>query len=145
VASFRFVTHVDAPQERVFDLWTDLPRMREWVGGVTDVTDISGPVAHAGTTYTTWFGRMASRTTVIAAERPRLFHTRFGNRILKGENRTTIEPEGDGSRLVQEFRTEGLVAAFFARLFAMGSYRGSFQGELNAFVRIVEREAAAAR
>jgi uncharacterized protein YndB with AHSA1/START domain len=145
VASFRFVTHVAAPPERVFDLWTDLPRMREWVGGVTDVTDISGPVARAGTTYTTWFGKMASQTAVIAAERPRLFHTRFGNRILKGENRTTIEPEGDGSRLVQEFRTEGLVSGFFARLFAMGSYRGSFQGELNAFVRIVEREAAAAR
>ena len=32
--------------ERVFALWTDLQRMGEWVGGVTSVTDISGPVRH---------------------------------------------------------------------------------------------------
>jgi len=146
VATFRLATHVEAPPERVFDLWTDLSRMREWVGGVTDVTDVSGPVDAAGTSYTTWFGRMASHTTVVAAERPTLFHTRFGNRILRGENRTTLAADGHGgTRMVQEFRTEGLVSAIFARIFSIGSYKGSFRGELNDFVRIVEREVAASR
>jgi hypothetical protein len=34
----------------------------------------------------------------------------------------------------------GLFSAIFARLFATGSYAGSFRGELEAFRRIVERE-----
>jgi uncharacterized protein YndB with AHSA1/START domain len=28
----------------VFRLWTDLDRMKEWVGGVTKVTDVTGPI-----------------------------------------------------------------------------------------------------
>jgi uncharacterized protein YndB with AHSA1/START domain len=136
-------TTIAAPPELVFELWTDLELMKQWVGGVTKITDVSGSVDRAGTTYTTWFGSMASRTEVLEAERPRLFHTRFGNRLLKGENRTVIEPEDGGTRLTQEFRTTGLVAAIFARIFAAGSYKGSFQGELNEFARIAEREAAA--
>jgi hypothetical protein len=39
--------------------------------------------------------------------------------------------------------TEGLVAAIFGRIFAMGSYRGSFRGELDTFVRLAEAEARA--
>ena len=65
VSRYEFRVFVAAPAERVFDLWTDLDRMREWVGGVTKVTDVSGPVDQAGTTYSVCFGRMASRTTVL--------------------------------------------------------------------------------
>jgi len=143
VATFRLSTHVAAPPERVFDLWTNLDRMAEWVGGVTKVTDLSGPIDRAGTTYTTWFGSIASRTTVVDAERPRRFRTRFGNRILAGESWAAFEPDGrGGTNLVQELHTEGIVAAIFGRIFATGSYKGSFRGELNEFVRIAERDAA---
>ena len=140
---YRFSVPIAAPPELVFALWTDLDRMREWVGGVTGVSDLTGPVDQAGTTYTTWFGRMPSRTKVVEAERPRLFHTRFASRGLRGENLTLIEPEGDGSRLTEEFRVAGFLSGILARLFAIGSYKGSFRGELNEFVRIAEREAAA--
>lgn len=37
-------------------------------------------------------------------------------------------------------QTRGLVSAIFGRLFASGSYGGSFQGELEAFARLAERE-----
>ncbi|HEX8025308.1 MAG TPA: SRPBCC family protein [Candidatus Limnocylindrales bacterium] len=144
MATFRLATHVAAPLEQVFALWTNLDRMREWIGGVTGVTDVSGPFDQAGTTYTTWFGKMSSRTTVVQAERPHLFHTRYRNRILSGESLATFEADGHGgTRLTEEFRTEGLVAWVFARIFATGSYKGSFRGELNEFVRIAEREAVA--
>jgi uncharacterized protein YndB with AHSA1/START domain len=140
MGTHRVSAHVAAPPELVFGLWTDLDRMKDWVGGVTRVSDVTGPVAQAGTTYTVWFGRMASRTEVLEADPPRLFRTRFGNRVLAGESTARFEPERDGTRIDQEFRTRGLIAGIMGRIFAMGSYRGSFQGELNEFARIAEAE-----
>jgi uncharacterized protein YndB with AHSA1/START domain len=140
---YRFSVSIAAPPELVFALWTDLDLMREWVGGVTKVTDVSGPVDRAGTTYTTWFGAAASHTEVLEADRPRLYHTRFGNRLLAGENRTVLEAEGNGTRLVEEFRVGGgLLSRVLGRIFSTGSYKGSFRGELQEFARIAEREAA---
>jgi len=130
-----------APPERVFDLWTNLDRMKEWVGGVTKVTDLNGPVDQAGTRYVTWFGPMKSPTVVLEADRPRYFKTRFGNWLLRGTNATTFEAEGDGTRITEEFVTEGWVPAVTSRLFGMGSYKGSYQGELNEFAKLAEREA----
>lgn len=139
MAEYRFSILIDATPERVFDLFTDLDRMGEWVGGVTRVTDRTGPIDRPGTRYTVWFGPMRSRTEVLAAERPRHFRTRFGNLILKGESDATFEPHGDGTRLTQVLGTRGVVSAIFARLFASGSYSGSFRGELEAFRRLAER------
>jgi uncharacterized protein YndB with AHSA1/START domain len=144
MARYTFTTRIAAPMELVFDLWTNLDRMAEWVGGVTKVTDLTGPVDRAGTRYTTWFGSMKSPTEVIEAERPRRFATRFGNSLLRGTNRTVLEPDGDGTRLTETFETVGFVSGIVSRIFAMGSYRGSFRGELEAFRRLAEAEAAAA-
>jgi len=143
VGTYQFSVQVTARPDRVFDLWTDLDRMKEWVGGVTKVTDVTGPTSQAGTRYTVWFGRMRSPTEVLEAERPWRYRTRFGNWLLRGENNTTFELEGTGTRVLEEFRSEGLIAGIAARVFAMGSYRGSFQGELNEFAKIAERDATA--
>ena len=143
--SYRFSILIDAPAERVFDLFMDLDRMREWVGGVRQVTDRTGPVDQVGTRYTVWFGRMRSPTEIVAVERPRHVRTRFGNLILQGESDVTFEPDGAGTRLTQEFHTRGGVSAIAARLFATGSYKGSFRGELEAFREIAEREESAAK
>ena len=145
MADYEFTVRIAAPPDIVFDLWTDLDRMPEWVGGVTKVTDRTGPIDQAGTRYTVWFGRMTSRTEVIDVERPRTFRTRFGNRVLRGESGVTLEPDDGGTLLTQRFRTDGLIPALMARIFAAGSYKGSFRGELEAFARIAEREASAAR
>ncbi len=142
---YRFTVHVDATPEQTFELWTDLQRMGEWVGGVTTVTDVSGSVDEVGTTYTTRFGRMASPTQVVAAERPRLFRTRFGNRLLRGENEATFEPDGSGTRTTQVFRTQGVIPAIAGWIVAHGSYKGSFQGELNEFARICGADARRSR
>jgi uncharacterized protein YndB with AHSA1/START domain len=139
----RFSIFVNAPPDRVFATFMDLDRLREWVGGVTRVTDVTGPIDRRGTRYTVWFGPMSSPTEVLEVERPRHVRTRFGNIILKGESDVTLEPEAGGTRLTQEFRTRGAMSAISARLFAAGSYKGSFRGELDAFRQIVEREAAA--
>lgn len=142
MARHRFTFHIGAPPERVFALWTDLDRTAEWIEGVTKVTDVTGPIDRAGTRYTVWFGRMASPSEVIEVRRPSLFRSRFGNRMLRGENVATFEPEDGGTRLTQEFRTQGLIPAITSQIFALGSWRGSFRGELQTFKRLAEREAA---
>jgi len=141
MAEHRFSIDIAAPPERVFGLWMDLDRMTEWVGGVTRVTDVSGPIDVAGTRYTVWFGPMKSPTEILEVERPHHVRTRFGNLILKGESDARFDPTPDGTRLTQVLRTRGVISALAARLFATGSYEGSFRGELEAFRRIAEREA----
>ena len=134
-------THVAAPPERVFALWTNLDRMAEWVGGVTGVTDVSGPVDRVGTTYVVHFGPMKSPTEILEVDPPRRFATRFGNWLLRGRSSAAFEPEGDGTRVSQEFETVGRISAIASWVFSRGSYEGSFRGELEKFARIAEREA----
>jgi uncharacterized protein YndB with AHSA1/START domain len=143
VARFTISTYVAAPPERVFALWTNLERMGEWVGGVTGVTDISGPVDRVGTTYVVHFGPMKSPTEVLDVERPHLFGTRFGNWVLRGRSSATFETESDGTRVTQTFETVGRISAISSWLFSRGSYEGSCRGELETFARIAEREASA--
>lgn len=140
MANFRMTVEIDAPRERVFDLWTNLDRMAEWVGGVTGVTDLTGPVDQAGTRYTVRFGRMSSPTEVLVADRPNRFRTRFGNRILRGEAETVFEDVDGRTLVVEDFEINGFIPNIAARIFGMGSYKGSFQGELNEFKAIAERE-----
>ncbi len=144
MGTHRVSVHVAAPPDGVFELWIDLDRMRDWVGGVTRISDVTGPVAQAGTTYTVWFGPMGSRTEVLEADPPHFLRTRFGTWLLAGETSVRFEPDGNGTRIDQEFRTKGVIPNIMGRIFAMGSYRGSFQGELNEFARIAESEEASA-
>ena len=141
MAEHRLSIDIAAPPERVFALWMDLARMTEWVGGVTRVTDVSGPIDVAGTRYTVWFGPMKSRTEILDVERPHHVRTRFGNLVLKGESDAQLEPIAGGTRLTQAIRTRGIISAISGRLYATGSYEGSFKGELERFRSIVEREA----
>jgi uncharacterized protein YndB with AHSA1/START domain len=137
----RFKIRIAAPTEQVFDLYTNLDRIHEWTGGVTGVADVSGPPGEAGTTYTVLFGRMSSPTMVLAAERPRLFKTHFGNRVLRGTSEARFAPDGEDTLVTQEFQTEGLLPGLMGRVFSVGSHKGTFRGELMEFARICEREA----
>ena len=141
VARYTITTHVAAPREHVFALWTNLERMGDWVGGVTGVSEVSGPVAQVGTTYVVHFGPVKSPTEVLDVEPPRLFATRFGSWILRGRSSATFEPEADGTRITQTFETVGLISAISSWIFSRGSYEGSFRGELEKFARLAEREA----
>jgi len=140
MGTYRFTIRVEASPETVFSAWTDLDRMTEWVGGVTGVSGLSGPIDVPGTRYTVHFGRMRSATEILEVERPHHIRTRFGNAILRGESDIRFDAHGDGTRLTQEYRTRGIVPAIAARIFATAWWRGSFRGELEAFGRMVEDE-----
>ena len=140
VSRYRISVDIDAPREHVYDLWIDLSRMREWVGGVSGVTDVVGSPDQAGSRYVVHFGPMKSRTEVLIAERPRVFRTKFGNVLLRGESEAYFEDIDGRTKLVQDFEVHGIIPRIAARIFASGSYQGSFQGELNTFKAIAERE-----
>jgi uncharacterized protein YndB with AHSA1/START domain len=141
MGEYTFTARIEAGPETVYDLFTDVHRMHEWTEGVSRISDEVGPAGQVGSSYTVWFGRMRSPSTILEAERPRRFRTRFGNRLLRGHSAVTLEADGDGTLLTETFVTEGLLPAIMARLWATGSYRGSFKGELASFKRIAEREA----
>ena len=141
MAEYTLSTYVAARPEQVFALWTNLERMGEWVGGVTRVTDVSGPMDRVGTTYVVHFGPVKSPTEILEVDPPRRFVTRFGSWVLRGRSSATFAPEGDGTRLTQEFETVGRISAISSWIFSRGSYEGSFRGELEKFARIAEREA----
>ena len=141
MAHYTITTRVSAPPDHVFRLWTSLERMGDWVGGVTGVTDVSGPVDRVGTTYVVHFGPMKSPTEILEVDPPRRFATKFGNWILRGRSSASFEPDGDGTLITQEFQTEGWISAISSWVFSRGSYEGSCRGELEKFARLAEREA----
>lgn len=143
MANYSVSLFIAAPPARVFDTFMNLERMPEWVRGVTAVTDVTGPVDQPGTRYTVHFGPMSSPTEILEVERPRHVRTRFGNALLKGESSARFERELGGTRLTQEFRTRGIVSAIMARIFATGSYKGSFRGELETLRQLILEDEAA--
>ena len=121
VAHYTISTVVAAPPEHVFALWTNVERMGEWVGGVTGVSDVSGPIDRVGTTYVVHFGPVKSPTEVLEADPPRRFATRFGSWVLRGLSSATFAPEGDGTRVTQEFETKRIAVP--KRLDTMGKWQ----------------------
>ena len=86
---------------------------------------------------------MKSPTEILEVDRPHHVRTGFGNLILQGESDVRFEATPDGTRQTQVFRTRDFISALTGRLFAAGSYEGSFKGELERFRSIVEREVQA--
>jgi uncharacterized protein YndB with AHSA1/START domain len=144
VGRYSFTVDIAAPRDEVWALWTNLVRAKEWIEGMAGVSDVSGPPDQAGTTYKVHFGSWStSVTTILEAERPRFIRTKFGTWLLRGEQSATFEETTGGTRLMQTFVTTGIIPALAGRIFATGSYKGSFRGELIRFKEICERESAA--
>ena len=86
---------------------------------------------------------MRSPSEILPVDRPTLVKTRFRSWLLRGVQQAALEEQADGTRLTQEFWTNGIISVVMGRIFAFGSYRGSFRGELSSFARLAEREAGA--
>jgi len=65
---------------------------------------------------------------------------RLDGSVRRGETQVSFEPDGSGSRVTLEVETEGVLPGIAGRLLAIGSYRGSFRGQLRSFARLAERE-----
>jgi hypothetical protein len=80
----------------------------------------AGRVTTAGTRYTAWFCRMRCPIEIRQVDRLRLVRRRFGSWLLRGVTQAPFEGQADGTRLTQEFWTNGIISAVMARIFAFG-------------------------
>jgi uncharacterized membrane protein len=100
-------SHVVAPTERLFELWTDIARWPEWVERVEKIVELTGPGDVAGTKYHKIMrmpgGREDQWGEVAEVDRPRLLkiveHGSLGDRFT-GVVRLT--PAGTGTDVTVE-------------------------------------------
>ena len=133
--------HIDAPPEVAFDLWTNLDRQREWIGGVTDVVDVTGPAGRR---------RDDLHGDVRPHEEPNAGPGGRAPATLRGPFRQ-LDPPWPEQRDVRARRRRnahhrppghrGLFPAIMAWIFSLGSWKGSFRGELAHFARLAEIDA----
>ena len=76
-----------------------------------------GSVRSGWNPITVWFGRMRSPTRILEADRPRFIDPGSGASSFAGRT-ATFEPDGNGTLLTQEFRTQGIIPAIAARILA---------------------------
>lgn len=132
---------IPVPIERVYAAWVDPAVLRQFMG-IQAITHLSGPLDHAGTTFTeVVFGPYRPRSTVLAAEPPTL-HDMAGNSFFGlGYRWTTHFAEaGNGTDVTLE--AEAILPGPLGRLFR-GSLTGgamgrSIQRRLATFARLVE-------
>ena len=97
-------TDIEAPPDRVFDLYTDAQRIGEWQSGVKSV-ESSGPLTIVGSKWTVKYsGPFSVKGTVLAVERPVSHRQRFSEMLGLVDCTTTASfaPSGDGTRATLE-------------------------------------------
>jgi hypothetical protein len=125
----------------VYAAYVDPELLPRWMG-IKAITDLSGPLDQAGTTFTeVVFGRYRSRSEVVAAEPP-IQHVMTGRNFLGlGYRWTTHFAEKDGSTdvtLDAEAILPGPLGRLFRRFLTSEGMRRRMEGRLAVFASLVE-------
>ncbi len=119
MAHVTITEHVEAPIERVFEMFTDVKRWPEWMPGGVEIKEITGPLDKAGTKVhevSRFLGRtMESWDEVVEAERPRLWKLKTQSGGMKGSATYRLIPVGQGTDIVVEADYE-LPAGFLGHI-----------------------------
>lgn len=106
MAHVTITEHVEAPIERVFDLFIDVKRWPEFMPGGTEIKQVTGPVDTVGSkilTSTLFMGRkMESWDEIVEVARPRLLKMQSEGSGFKGTTTYRLTPAGQGTDLVVE-------------------------------------------
>lgn len=103
--SYQFTTHIGAPPERVFELYTDVHRIKEWQPGVRAVTGVTGPLDQVGARYTLVVGPWParSRVEITRVQRPVLHEERVRALGIKATVTARFAPAQGGTDLTFEW------------------------------------------
>jgi uncharacterized protein YndB with AHSA1/START domain len=147
MAHVKMSEHVEAPIERVFDLFLDAKRWPEFMPG-GQVKEVSGPLDQTGTRVLTvmqFMGRpMESWLEVVEVERPRLLRFRSEGAGFHGTATYRLTPSGTGTDLVAESDYEvpaGFLGHVADRLFLEKSMERGMRHAGENMKAILEAEA----
>jgi hypothetical protein len=137
---------INAPQQRVFHIFTDLRRAAERVKAINSLEVLTdGPIAR-GTRFRetrTMFGRSATETMEITAfDAPNSYSVGCDSCGARYTTVFTFKPQGQSTRVEMSFSIEA--RSFMARLFKplgrlmMGQLRKCLDADLNDLQRAAE-------
>ena len=137
-----------APIDRVWRLGTDIARWPEWLVGLREVTDLSGPGDQVATTAVLVLkgpGLVRHlRLEVTEVERPTL-HSHVAREVGGGMSYTStirLTPAGDGTDFVWEQEIEagrGLMGAIADRIFVKGFSERNMRQSCDNFEALVRQ------
>jgi uncharacterized membrane protein len=148
MAHLTMTQHLEAPIERVFDLYIDVQRWPEWMPGLLEIKEVTGPLDRAGSKVreiSRWLGRtMDSWDEVVEAERPHLVKMSSQLEGAKTTMTLRLTPGGKGTEAEIEF-DYAMPAGFFSqiadRLFVEKAAQRTSRHALENFKALVEAEA----
>jgi len=124
MAHVKVTEHVEAPIERVFDLFIDAKRWPEFMPGGIEVKEVTGPLDKAGTRIreaSKFMGRtFESWDEIVEIERPRMVKMTMEGSGFKGTATYRLTPAGKGTDVVVESDYEmgaGFLSHIADRLF----------------------------
>lgn len=106
MAHVKITEHVEAPIERVFDLFLDVKRWPEFMPGGIEVKEVTGPIDKVGTRIREagkFMGRTAeSWDEIVEIERPRMVKMKMEGSGFKAIGTYRLTPAGTGTDVVVE-------------------------------------------
>jgi uncharacterized protein YndB with AHSA1/START domain len=137
-------TLIEAPVERVFELWTDASRYPEWFPHVRKISDVSTPLDQPSARYTLHLeGPIRAHCQVTRVERNRRHEHIFKQSPppSSGEAVVTFEPVDGGTSLTFDAWYElagGAVGRLFDRLLIARIAEPRMRQEIANFKRLAE-------
>lgn len=140
--------HTDVPIERVFDLYIDIKRWPEWMPGLVEIKQVTGPLDTVGTRIlevSRFLGRtMESWDEVAEVNRPRLVKMTSRSEHVRSSMTLQLSPAGGGTDIVVDYDFE-TPAGFFGhladRLFIDKAMERQGRHAVENFKALVEAEA----
>ena len=149
MAHVTMTEHFEAPIEQVFDLLMNIERWPEWMPGLIDVKEVTGPLDTVGTRIHEEMRLMGRKIEgwdeVVEVDRPRLWKiaTPEGGG-MKGTATYRLTPAGTGTNFEGEGDYElpmGVLGQVADRLFVDRAMERQMRHALENFKAIVEAKA----
>jgi carbon monoxide dehydrogenase subunit G len=139
--------HLDVPIERVFDLYIDVKRWPEWMPGLVEIKEVTGPLDTAGTRIRE-VSRFLSRTMegwdeIVEVDRPRLVKMTGESGGAKSSMTLKLTPAGQATDVEIDYDFEtpaGLFGQIADRLFIDKAMERQGRHALENFKALVEAE-----
>lgn len=137
---------IDAPIERVWQLWTEIERYPEWFPGARRVINHDGRTDHEGARYTLDLGAARANGEITRVEPPTLHEHVFDQSPPPVAGAATIRfrSVSNGTEMTFDARYEmrgGAVGRLFDRLLLSRLAEPRMASEVPAFKRFVEQQA----